>query len=151
MGGEISSWRKYLLSSHFQLKENQQSAGLVMNSIVSLHNSAAMKNIGNSLLRMCEVRMRRNIFRCQEKYWRPSWKILSGMMSHTAALWHHLTPTMYFLSSSTRVVTVLINQCKKIVFEISWIYWKSCNKFCPHKHIKTLDICLFLAFYMELS
>ena len=83
-GGKISSWRKYFLSSNFQLEENQQSAGLVMNSIVSLHNSAAMKNIGNSLLRMCEVRMRRNIFRCQEKYWRPSWKILSGMMSHTA-------------------------------------------------------------------
>ena len=62
------------------------------------HNSASMKNIGNSLLTMCEVRMRGNIFICQEKYWWPSWKILSGNMSHTAALWHHLTSHIYVFS-----------------------------------------------------
>ena len=83
--------------------ENPQFVCLVMNqqcgrSELQEHNSASMKNIGNSLLTMCEVRMRGNIFICQEKYWWPSWKILSGNMSHTAALWHHLTSHIYVFS-----------------------------------------------------
>ena len=82
----------------------------------------------------------------EKKYIQVSGEILAALLENTigndepyrAALWHHLTPTMSFLSSSTRVVTVLINQCKKIVFEISWIYWKSCNKLCFYKHIKNI-------------